>query len=123
MNREPVSGALRRALNARCPGWARTLLAVLATAVFALLAHAARYAKIDDYASFRYDEILMTTTVVFTALFAVSAAIQMRAARKLPLGALLLLRRAVGDAGNLTGRSRQRRRRQDYCQGNGGDGG
>ena len=30
MNREPVTGALRRAMNARCPGWARALLAVLA---------------------------------------------------------------------------------------------
>lgn len=96
MNREPVSGALRRALNARCPGWARALLAVLATAVFALLAHAARYAKIDDYASFRYDEILMMTTVVFTALFAVSAAIQMRAARRMPLSVLLLLLAITG---------------------------
>ena len=91
MNRKPVSDALRRALGVRCPGWARALLAVLATAVFALLAHSARYARIDEYAGFRYDEILMMTTVVFTAVFAVSAAVQMRVARRLPLYALLML--------------------------------
>lgn len=91
MNREPVSDALRRALGIRCPGWARALLAALATAVFALLAHAARYARIDEYAGFRYDEILMITTVVFTAVFAVSAAVQMRVARRLPLYALVML--------------------------------
>ena len=91
MNREPVSNALRRALNTRCPGWVRALLVVLATAVFALLAHAARYAMIDEYADFRHDEILMITTVVFAAVFAVSAAVQMRTARRLPLYALLML--------------------------------
>ena len=91
MNRDSVSGALRRALGLRCPGWVRALLAALATAAFALLAHAARYAMLDEYAGFRYDEILMMTTVVFTAVFAVSAAVQMRVARRLPLYALLLL--------------------------------
>lgn len=96
MNREPVTGALRRAMNARCPGWARALLAVLATAVFALLAHGARYAKMDDYASFRLGEILTITTVVFTLVFAASIAVQMRAARTLPLYALLLLACVTG---------------------------
>lgn len=91
MNREPVSNALRRALNTRCPGWVRALLVALATAVFALLAHAARYAMIDEYADFRHDEILMITTVIFAAVFAVSAAVQMRTARRLPLYALLML--------------------------------
>ena len=96
MNREPVSNALRRALNTRCPGWVRALLVVLATAVFALLAHAARYAMIDEYADFRHDEILMITTVVFAAVFAVSAAVQMRTARRLPLTLCSHRRRPAG---------------------------
>lgn len=91
MNKDSVSNALRRGLNARCPGWGRALLAVLATLIFACFAHSARYAMIDEFASFRYDEILMITTVVFAAVFAVSAAVQMRLARSLPFGALLLL--------------------------------
>ena len=91
MNKDFVSRPLRRALNARCPGWARVLLAVVATVIFAFFAHEARYAKMDDYADFRHAEILTITTVAFAAVFAVSAAVQMRAGRSLPLGALVLL--------------------------------
>ena len=88
MNKDFVSRPLRRALNARCPGWARVLLAVVATVIFAFFAHEARFAKMDDYADFRHAEILTITTVAFAAVFAASAAVQMRAGRSLPLGAL-----------------------------------
>ena len=91
MNRNFLSDALRTALGKRCPACARALLAVAAALVFSVFAFNARYAMMDEYADFRYAQIHTVTVVVFTAIFAVSVAVQMRAARRLPLSMLLLL--------------------------------
>lgn len=91
MNRNFLSDALRTALGKRCPAWARALLAVAAALVFSVFAFNARYAMMDEYADFRYAQIHTVTVVTFTAIFAVSVAVQMRAARRLPLSMLLLL--------------------------------
>ena len=91
MNRNFVSDALRAALGKRCPAWARALLAAAATLVFAVFACNARYAMMDQYADFLYAQIHTITVVVFTAIFAVSIAVQMKAAGRLPLSMLLVL--------------------------------
>ncbi len=91
MRKDLVSDALRSQLGRRCAPLVRALLALAATAVFYLFAMNARYAILEDFASFQYDEFLRITAVTFTAVFAVSACVQMKAAGKLPLYALLLL--------------------------------
>lgn len=91
MKKDFVSEALRTALLNKCPAWARALLAALATGVFALFAYNARYAVLDDFSSFQYGEFLMIIAVMFTAIYAVSMAVQMKAAKRLPLYALILL--------------------------------
>lgn len=89
MKKDFVSEALRALLGKRCPPLARALLAAAATAVFYLFALNARYAILDDFASFQYDAFLRTIAVMFTAIFAVSACVQMSAGKKLPLYALV----------------------------------
>lgn len=91
MRKDFISDALRSQLGRRCTPLVRALLAVAATAVFYLFALNARYAILEDYASFQYDEFLRITAVTFTAVFAVSACVQMKAAGRLPLYALVLL--------------------------------
>ena len=91
MNKDFASDALRGALKRKCAPWMRALLVLAATLVFFVFAQNARYRMLDEFASFRYNENLLLTAVVFTAIYAVSAAVQMHAAREMPLSGLLLL--------------------------------
>ena len=91
MKKDIVSDALRTALGKKTPGWARALLAALATAVFFLFALNARYATLDEYASFTYDELLCMTGIMFTTVYAAMIAVQMKRSRTLPLYMQLLL--------------------------------
>lgn len=91
MNRDFADDLLRGALGKKCPAWARMLLTLAAAAVFFFFAQAARYRLLDEYASHLYSENLMITSVMFTLLFAVSAAVQMHEGRDLPLSNLILL--------------------------------
>lgn len=91
MKKDFVSEALRSALGKRTPAWARILLAVLATAVFYVFALNARYATLDEYSSFKMDELLQMTAVMFTGVYAAIAAIQAKHTRTQPLYMQLLL--------------------------------
>lgn len=96
MNRDFADDLLRGTLEKKCPAWARALLVLAAAAVFFVFAQAARYRLLDEVASHLYSENLMITSVMFTLLFALSAAVQMRAGRDLPTGALILLLAVTG---------------------------
>ncbi|MBP3655700.1 MAG: DUF2029 domain-containing protein [Clostridia bacterium] len=96
MNKDFVSDKLRGALGKKCPLWARALLLAAATIIFFVFAEHARYRLLDEYSSIRYDENLMITAIAFTAIFAVSAAVQLHMGRELPLGVLLLLCAVTG---------------------------
>ena len=91
MKNERVSDAMRGALSKKLPAWARALLAALATCVFFVFAMNARYATLDDYGSFNYDELLRMTGVMFTIVYAAMIAVQMKRSRSLPLSMQLLL--------------------------------
>ena len=56
MNKNFADDALRGLLGRRVPAWARYALVLLATAVFAVFAYHARYAKIDEFTGFRAEE-------------------------------------------------------------------
>ena len=58
------AGASRARVGARCA------LVLLATAVFAVFAYHARYAKIDEFTGFRAEELIRFTTVAGRALCA-----------------------------------------------------
>ena len=73
MNKNFADDALRGLLGRRVPAWARYALVLLATAVFAVFAYHARYAKIDEFTGFRAEELIRFTTVVLAALYALTA--------------------------------------------------
>ena len=58
MNKNFADDALRGLLGRRVPAWARCALVLLATAVFAVFAYHARYAKIDEFTGFRAEELI-----------------------------------------------------------------
>lgn len=91
MTKNMVSNALRGVLGKKTAPWLRALLVVAATAVFYAFAYTARYAKLDEFSGFRLPGLTMTTAVMFTAIYAVAFALQMRECRTLPLYALILL--------------------------------
>ena len=92
MRNDFVSEALRRGLEKKPAAWVRALLGVLATAVFYVFALNARYATLDEYGSFNFDELLTMTGVMFTIVYATMIAVQMKRSRTLPMYMQLLLR-------------------------------
>lgn len=96
MNKDFADDALRTLAKRRAPAWAQALLFVLATAVFAVFAYHARYARLDEFAAFRLEELTRFTAGVFTALYAVTLLVQLRIGRKMPLGSQVLLSVLVG---------------------------
>lgn len=86
MNKDFADDALRTLAKRRAPAWAQALLFALATAVFAVFAYHARYARLDEFAAFRLEELTRFTAGVFTALYAVTLLVQLRIGRKMPLG-------------------------------------
>lgn len=91
MKNDFVSEALRRGLEKKPAAWVRALLGALATAVFYVFALNARYATLDEYGSFNFDELLTMTGVMFTIVYAVMIAVQMKRSRTLPMYMQLLL--------------------------------
>lgn len=57
MNKNVADDALRGLMGRRMPAWARYALVLAATAVFAVFAYHARYAKIDEFTGFRMEEM------------------------------------------------------------------
>lgn len=83
MTKDFASDALRGALKSAFRGGHQALLWAMATAVFYAFAVNARYARMDEFAEYRLDEMLMITATAFTAIFAVSLAVQLRVGRRL----------------------------------------
>ena len=96
MNKDFADDALRTLAKRRAPAWAQALLFALATAIFAVFAYHARYARLDEFAAFRLEELTRFTAGVFTALYAVTLLVQLRIGRKMPLGSQVLLSVLVG---------------------------
>ena len=96
MNKNFADDALRGLLGQRVPAWARYALVLLATAVFAVFAYHARYAKIDEFTGFRAEELIRFTTVVLAALYALTAAVALHIGRRLNFGAQALFCVVIG---------------------------
>ena len=96
MNKNFADDALRGLLGRRVPAWARYVLVLLATAVFAVFAYHARYAKIDEFTGFRAEELIRFTTVVLAALYALTAAVALHIGRRLNFGAQALFCVVIG---------------------------
>jgi len=96
MKKDFVSDALRSGLNKRPAGAVRVLLWVLSTAVFFVFARYARYAKIDDFSGYRMAELQILTAVVYTAIFALSYAVQTAVGKRLPVYVHILLALITG---------------------------
>ena len=91
MKKDILSEALRSALGRKTAAWARALLGVLAICVFYVFAKHARYATLDEYGSYQYDELLRMTAIMFTTVYAAMIAIQLRRSRTIPLYMQLML--------------------------------
>ena len=96
MNKNFADDALRGLLGRRVPAWARCALVLLATAVFAVFAYHARYAKIDEFTGFRAEELIRFTTVVLAALYALTATVALHIGRRLNFGAQALFCVVIG---------------------------
>ena len=96
MNKNFADDALRGLLGRRVPAWARCALVLLATAVFAVFAYHARYAKIDEFTGFRAEELIRFTTVVLAALYALTVAVALHIGRRLNFGAQALFCVVIG---------------------------
>ena len=90
MKRDALSETLRKALGKRAAWPLLLALWVAACAVFYSFALSARYAKIDEFAAYGVQQMTQFTARVYLAIFALSLAVQLRMARKLPLGTLVL---------------------------------
>ncbi|MED9822488.1 MAG: hypothetical protein U0J65_10765 [Christensenellales bacterium] len=91
MKRDWASDALRTGLNKRSGRAARAVLLLLATAVFFIFARYARYAKIDEFSGYKTGQMQILSGVIFSAIFAVSYAVQLRVGRRLPTYMHILL--------------------------------
>ena len=96
MNKNVADDALRGLLNRRMPAWARYVLVLLATAVFAVFAYHARYAKIDEFAGFRIEEMTRLIAGVLAVLYALTVAVELHIGKKMNVGAQVLLCVIVG---------------------------
>ena len=85
MTKDFVSDALRSGLKKRPGKVTLAVLLVLSTAVFFVFARFARYALIDEFSGYRTGELAVITATAYTAIFALSYAIQLRVGRKLPV--------------------------------------
>ena len=85
MTKDFVSDALRRGLKKQPGKLLLAALFALSTAVFFVFARYARYALIDEFSGYRTGELAVITATAYTAIFALSYAIQLRVGRKLPV--------------------------------------
>ncbi len=95
-HRGTVSAVLRQTLDARCAAWVRFALWLVACAVFYAFAMHARYARIDEFAAYGVTRMTRITALAFTAIFAVSFAVQLHMGRRLSLGVQMLLALVTG---------------------------
>ena len=91
MKKDFVSDALRSGLSREGSRLVRVCLWALSAAVFFVFARYARYAMLDEYSDAYLVRNTMITAAVYTAIYALSYAVQLRAGRKLPVYAHILL--------------------------------
>lgn len=91
MTKDFASEPLRRVLEKKTVPWARALLTALAVAVFYVFAYTARYATLDEFASFKLDALKRSTALMFTAVYALAMLAQYRMARGVTLETRVLL--------------------------------
>ena len=96
MKKDFVSDALRRGLEKKPCAIARAAMLVLASAVFFAFARVARYALIDEFSGNDTGSLAMITAAMFTAIYAISYAVQLRTGRKLPAYMHVLLAVVTG---------------------------
>ena len=96
MKKDFVSDALRRGLNKKPCAAVRAGLFLLAAAVFFVFARYARYARIDEFSGTNTAGLARITAAMYTAIFAVSYAVQLRVGKKLPVYMHLLLALITG---------------------------
>lgn len=96
MKKDFVSDALRRGLEKKPCAIARAAMLVLASAVFFVFARVARYALIDEFSGNDTGSLAMITAAMFTAIYAISYAVQLRTGRKLPAYMHVLLAVVTG---------------------------
>lgn len=91
MMKPVVSDALRGALGKKAHPVVQAALLVLATAIFYAFADSARYAMIDEFGAYGLEKLVAITAVTYTAIFALSYAVQLRVGRTLTLGMQMML--------------------------------
>ena len=91
MKKDTLSELLRRAL-ARKSAWpVRLALWLIACAVFYIFASHARYAMIDEFGSYGVERMVAIAARAFTAIFAVTLAVQLALGRRTSTGVQVLL--------------------------------
>ena len=96
MNKNVADDAMRGLLNRRMPAWARYVLVLLATAVFAVFAYHARYAKIDEFTGFRIEEMTRLIAGVLAVIYVLTVAVELHIGKKMNVGAQVMLCVIVG---------------------------
>ena len=91
MKKDSLSALVRRALGRKGAAPAAAALWLIACGVFYVFAANARYAVIDEYGAYDTARMIAMTARVFTAIYALSLAVQLRMARRMsPLCQALL---------------------------------
>lgn len=96
MTKDFVSSALREGLEKKPCRIARICLFIVSVAVFFVFARYARYAMIDEFSGYRVAELQIFTAIVYTVIFALAYAVQLRVGRNLPTYAHILLALITG---------------------------
>ena len=96
MTKDFVSSALRSGLEKKPCRILRICLWLLSAAVFYVFARYARYAIIDEFSGYRMAELQVMTAAIYTAIFALSCAVQMHEGRELPAYMHILLAVVTG---------------------------
>ena len=96
MKKDALSEALRKGLNRRA-GWpVQAALWLVSCIVFWFFAVNARYAMIDEFSAYGAEQPTCFTAAVYTAIFALSFAVQVRMSRRMPLYAQVLAALVTG---------------------------
>ena len=91
MKKDTVSALLRRALSRKSALPVQAVLWLVSCAVFYTFALHARYAMIDEFASYGTERMIAIVARSFAAVYAVTLAVQLAMARRMSLGVQALL--------------------------------
>ena len=96
MKKDTVSALLRRALNRKSALPVMAGLWLVACAIFYALAQGARYAMIDEFAAYGVERMVALTARVFTAIYALTLALQLSIGRRTSVGVQALVAVVTG---------------------------